>query len=218
MNYSEAISYIFQDKDWVKKILLGGLCVFIAVFTGILFFAALPAIGYYVGVLRNVMKGEEKPLPEWKDWNKFFADGLLGAIILFIYFLVIGGLGAIIIVNFAMGDMEDYERVLGIVFTAIGILIALALFGNLGLIRFAATNDFGAAFRFAEISQLLKNDFGNYMSVVIFASILNAILFLAGLGIFSPFTNFWGYMVQAHLFGQYAKVVNSTIPTVPTAS
>jgi hypothetical protein len=91
------------------------------------------------------------------------------------------------------------------------------LFGNLGLIRFAATNDFAAAFRFTEILQLLKNDFGNYLSIVVFVFILNSILFLAGLGIFSPFTNFWGYMVQAHLFGQYAKTVSANIPVAQSA-
>jgi hypothetical protein len=64
---------------------------------------------------------------------------------------------------------------------------------------------------------LLKNDFGNYLTIVIFTSILNAMLFLAGLGIFSPFTNFWGYMVQAHLFGQYAKGVQATTPAVQSA-
>jgi hypothetical protein len=217
MNYSAAISYIFQDHDWPKKILIGGLCLFVAVFTGILFFAVLPAIGYYVSVLRRVMNGEEKPLPEWKDWNKFFADGLMGAIILFVYFIVLGGIGAIVIVNIAIADLADYERVLGIVFTALGILLGLVLFGNLGLIRFAATNDFAAAFRWSEISQLLKNDFGNYLSIVVFVSILNAILFLAGLGIFSPFTNFWGYMVQAHLFGQYAKGVSANVPVTQSA-
>jgi len=214
MNYSEAISYIFQDKGWAKKIGMGGLCLFIAVFTGILFFAAFFAIGYYVNVLRHVMNGVEKPLPEWTEWNKFFSDGLMGAIILFVYCVIIGGIGAAIIVYFATGDLPDYERVLGIVFTALGIFLGLILFGNLGLIRFAATNDFAAAFRFGEITNMLKNDFGNYLTIVIFTSILNAILFLAGLGIFSPFTNFWGYMVQAHLFGQYAKNLNAAVPVV----
>lgn len=215
MNYSEALAYIFQDKDWTKKTALGGLCVFIAVFTGILFFAAFFAMGYYVSVLRNVMQGKEKPLPEWTEWNKYFVDGLMGAIILFVYFIAIGGLGAIVIVNLATADLRDYEQVLGIIFTALGILFALSLFGNLGLMRYAATNDFAAAFRYTEISQWLRNDFGNFVTIVIFTTILNAILFVAGLGIFSPFTNFWGYMVQAHLFGQYARGVNATVPAVP---
>lgn len=215
MNYSEALAYIFQDKDWTKKIALGGLWLFIALFTGILFFAAFLAMGYYVSVLRNVMQGEEKPLPEWTEWSKYFVDGLMSGIILLIYFIMIGGLGAIVIVNLATADLPDYEMVLGIIFTALGILFALSIFGNLGLMRYAATNDFAAAFRYTEISQWLRNDFGNFVTIVIFTTILNAILFVAGLGIFSPFTNFWGYMVQAHLFGQYARGVNSTVPAVP---
>ena len=213
MNYSTALSYIFQDQDWLKKTVLGGFCIFIAVFSGILFFAAFFAIGYYIHVLRHVMNNAEKPLPEWdNNWSKFFTDGLLGAFILLVYFIIIGGLGAIIIVNFALAEMPDYEKVLGIIFTSLGILLGLTIFCNLGLMRFAATNDFAAAFRLPEISQMLKNDFGNFVTIVLFTSLLNAMLFLAGLAVFSPFTNFWGYLVQAHLFGQFAKGANSTVP------
>lgn len=219
MNYSIALSYIFQDKDWLKKNLLGGLCLFIAIFSGILFFAAFFAIGYYINVLRHVMQGGEKPLPEWdNNWGKFFADGLMGALILLIYFIAIGGLGAILIVNFALSDMADYEKVLGIIFSALGILLGLTVMSNLGLMRFAATNDFAAAFRLSEISQLVKNDFGNFVTIVLFTSLLHAILFVAGLAIFSPFTNFWGYLVQAHLFGQFAQPKNATLPVVPSAA
>src|SRR5574341_1241494 len=120
MNYSEAISFIFQDKDWVKKIAIGGFCLFVALFTGILFFIGFFARGYYVSVMRNVMHGQEIFLPEWKDWNKFFVDGLMGAIILFVNFLLIGGLCAAIIVAIATTSNADFEMVLGIVFTAIG--------------------------------------------------------------------------------------------------
>lgn len=219
MNYSEALSFTFQDKDWLKKTAIGGFCVFIAVFTGLFFFVGFFAIGYYLAVLRNVIRGEEKILPEWdSNWSKFFADGLMGAIIMLINFLVIGGLGAIIIVGLATSsDLADYEMVLGIVFTAIGMAICLIVTTNLCFMQFAKTNDFAAAFRVAEIANLLKNDSGNFLTIVIFVSILNAILFLAGLGIFSPFTNFWGYLVQAHLFGQYARRATTTVPVIQSA-
>jgi hypothetical protein len=107
--------------------------------------------------------------------------------------------------------------VLGIVFTAIATAVCLIVTINLCLIQFAQTNDFAAAFRFSEAADLLKNDFANFLTILIFVSILNAILFLAGLGIFSPFTNFWGYMVQAHLFGQYAKSARTTAPVIQSA-
>jgi hypothetical protein len=218
MNYSEALSFTFQDKDWLKKTAIGGFCVFIAVFTGLFFFVGFFAIGYYLAILRNVIHGEEKILPEWdSNWGKFFADGLMGAIIMLINFLAIGGLGAIIIVGIATSFNADYEMVLGIIFTAIGMIICLIVTTNLCFIQFAKTNDFAAAFRVAEIANLLKNDFGNFLTIVIFVSILNAILFLAGLGIFSPFTNFWGYLVQAHLFGQYARRATTAVPVIQSA-
>jgi hypothetical protein len=218
MNYSEALSFTFQDKDWLKKTAIGGFCAFIAVFTGLFFFVGFFAIGYYLAVLRNVIHGEEKILPEWDgNWGKFFADGLMGAIIMLINFLVVGGLCAIIIVGIATSFNADYEMVLGIVFTAIGAAICLVVTINLCFIQFAKTNDFAAAFRMAELGNLVKNDFGNFLTIVIFVSILNAILFLAGLGIFSPFTNFWGYLVQAHLFGQYARRTITAVPVMQPA-
>lgn len=219
MNYSEALSFTFQDKDWAKKTAIGGFCLFIAVFSGILFFIGFFAIGYYLGVLRNVIHGAEKTLPEWENnWGKFFADGLMGAIIILINVLVIGGVCAAIIVALAISsELADYEMVLGIIFTSIATAICLVVTINLCFIQFAKTNDFAAAFRFSEAVDLLKNDFANFLTIVIFVSILNAILFLAGLGIFSPFTNFWGYMVQAHLFGQYAKKSRMAAPVVQSA-
>jgi len=87
------------------------------------------------------------------------------------------------------------------------------LWANYGLIQFAATENFGSAFSLSGIFTLIKNDLGNFLAIMIFSSILNAILFLAGLGILSPFTNFWGLVVQAHLFGQCAKGLQSTTPT-----
>jgi hypothetical protein len=219
MNYSEALSFTFQDEEWAKKIALGGLLVFIAVFSGILFFIGFFAMGYYVSVLRNVMAGEGTPLPEWKNWGKFFADGVLGGIILLLYFLVIGGITAFLIVSVATEPgLQDFEMAILITGISIAALLSLAIFANLGLVQFAATNDFGAAFNLSEIFRSLRNDFGNYLTITIFSSILNCILFLAGIGIFSPFTNFWGLVVQAHLFGQCARGIRESSTVVQSVS
>jgi hypothetical protein len=209
MNYSEALSFSFQDQAWAKKIAIGGLMVFVAMFTGVFFFVGFFAIGYYVTVLRNVMHGEAKPLPEWRNCGKLFGDGILGGIIFLIYFLVIGGITALFIVKAATdSDLYRFELAMTITVISLVALLSLSIFANLGLMQFAATNDFAAAFNLSEIFRLLRNDFGNYFSITILSIILNGILFMAGIGIFSPFTNFWGFMVQAHLFGQCAKSVS----------
>ena len=214
MNYSEALSFTFQDKEWLKKVGIGGFFALISFYAGLFFIFGFFLVGYYIGVLRNVMNGEESPLPDWSNMSKIFVDGIMGTIIILIYFIIIGGLCAILITNVATDPyIQDYELAISCVLTSLLTLFALGFFINYGLIQYAATENFGSAFSLSGIFTLVKNDLGNFLAIMIFSSILNAILFLAGLGILSPFTNFWGLVVQAHLFGQCASGLQSTTPT-----
>ena len=217
MNYSEALSFTFQDEEWLKKIAIGGLIAFVSFYVGLFFIFGFFLVGYYLGVLRNVMRGDEKPLPDWGDMGKIFVDGMLGAIIALFYFIIIGGLCAILIVNVANDFMPDYEKAFLIVFISLGTLLAMAFFINFGLIQFAATENFGAAFSLSAMIKLLRGNLGNFLAIVVFSLILNGILFLAGLGILSPFTNQWGMVVQAHLFGQCAREAYAEMMAVQSA-
>jgi len=219
MNYSEALSFTFQDKEWLKKIGLGGLFALISVYAGLFFIFGFFLVGYYIGVLRNVMHGEETPLPDWSNMSKIFVDGLMGTIIILIYFIAIGGICALLIARITSDPyVQDHEVAISCVLTALATLFALGFFINYGLMQIAATENFGSAFSLSGIFTLIKTDFGNFLAVLIFSSILNAILFLAGLAILSPFTNFWGLVVQAHLFGQYARGLQGTTPPVPQSA
>ncbi|MCG8607488.1 DUF4013 domain-containing protein [bacterium] len=217
MNYSEALSFTFNDEDWLKKLGIGGLFALLSVYAGLFFILGFFIMGYYIGVLRNVMKGEEKPLPDWSDMGKIFVDGLLATIITLFYFVVIGGICAMMIVNVANDYMPDHERVLLIIFISLATLVALTFFINYGLMQLAATNNFAAAFQPASMIRLIKDNLGNFIAVTVFSITLNGLLFLAGLGIVSPFTNFWGLIVQAHLFGQVAKEIVPTTTAVQSA-
>jgi len=214
MNYSEAISFTFQDKEWLKKIGIGGFLALVSCFAALFFIFGFFLVGYYIGVLRNVMNSEESPLPDWSNMSKIFVDGIMGTIIILIYFVFIGGMCALIITRVAMDPyLLDYEVAISCVLTSLVTLFALGFFINYGLIQFATTENFGSAFSLSGMITLIKNDLGNFLAIMIFSSILNAILFLAGLGILSPVTNFWGLMVQAHLFGQCARGLRGTTPT-----
>lgn len=222
MNYTEALSFSFQDEEGFKKLLIGGIIAFVSLFTGLIFITGFFIMGYYINLLRNVMQGIEKPLPRWDNWSKLIVDGLLGGIISLIYFIVIGGLAAIMIYSVVEDPgMRDFEMVMAIIVISLLALFSLTILCSLGLARFATTNDFASAFNLTEIFRLLRNDFGNYLSISIFSFILNAVLFFAGLGIFSPFTNFWGLVVQAHLIGQCVRRAGeqpvTLHPAVPTS-
>lgn len=215
MNYSEALSFAFEDHEWLKKLLIGGLLAFLGFFAGLIFITGFFILGYYVAVLRNVINQEEKPLPDWADFGKIFVDGVMAGIIFVIYFLVIGGIGAIPIVHFAMDPyMLGVEKGISITVISLIILFFLCFFSNAGIIRFALTNNFAEAFNFSAMAHLLRHNLGNFIAIIIFSAILNCILFLAGFGIISPFTNFWGFLVQAHLFGQCARAIHKNMDVV----
>jgi len=218
MNYSEALSYTFRDEDWLKKIAIGGLIAWVSFYLGLVFIFGFLLLGYYLGIVRNVLKGEERVLPAWADWGKLFVDGIMGSIILFVYLVLTGGLCALIIINICAGVyVSDVEMTLGIVLVSLLTCFSLMFLTNFGLLQFAATNNFAAAFSLSTLSTVLKEHFGDFLAIIIFSMILNAILLFAGLGILSPFTNFWGMVVQAHLFGQCAKRCLVTTEVAPSA-
>ena len=90
----------------------------------------------------------------------------------------------------------------------------LIIFSNIGLLLYLNSDNFGAAVNFAEVLHFFRRQAGNLFAISVFTFILNLILFFAGLGIFSPFTNFWGFVVQAHLFGQCSRNYQPATPAI----
>ncbi len=206
MNYSEALSFAFQDEEWLKKMAIGGLLILVSFYFGLIFIFGFFILGYYIGIMRNVIHDTEKSLPDWHHWSKLFIDGIMGAVILLIYFVIIGGLCALMIVSICtQAYFPQVEMVMSIVSVSLMTLFLLMFFTNFGLLQFALTDNFASAFDISALLRIIKNGFGHFLAIIIFSLILNAILLFAGLGFFSPFTNFWGLVVQGHLFGQCAK-------------
>ncbi len=219
MNYSEALSFVFEDEEWLKKMAIGGFIALVSFYAGLVFIFGFFLVGYYIGVMRLVMAGDENPLPDWSDTSKLFVDGLLGAIISLVYVIICGGLCALFIVNLANSPYtSDAEMVVGCVVAGFATFFALTFFINYGLMQFALTESFSAAFSFPDMLRFFRNNLGDFIAITIFSLILNLMLLCAGLAILSPFTNFWGMVVQAHLFGQCARQSRPVSEVMQTAS
>jgi hypothetical protein len=217
MDYAEAMSFMFRDKDWVKKVLIGGGIGFVCIYSGILFFLIFILVGYYVGVIRNASGAKEVALPDWKEWNQIIVDGILGSIIVLIHLIVIGGILAILIVLIANDILlPDYQKGILITLIVCSAIFALTIFSNLGIIQFSRSGNFAEALSLRKVFRFLKDNFGNFIAITIFSLILNLVLFLVGLGIFSPLTNFWGLIVQAHLFGQCVSLKQNAATALQT--
>ncbi len=73
MDYGKAFTFVFEDKKWVTKVLIGGILSLIPIVN-------LIVIGYGLKALKNVAEGAAEPLPEWDDFADYFVQGLMSAL------------------------------------------------------------------------------------------------------------------------------------------
>ncbi len=207
MDIGKAFTYVFDDERWITKVLVGGLFSLLSmILIGIPF-----VIGYMVQTIKNVIDGQDDPLPEWSDLGEMFTQGLMLALAFVIYaipmFLLIGcGIIPAAILSDAGGDAEGLAA---LIMTCTNCIIGLygLLLGIISpaiIVRYAVTGEFAAAFRFNEIFNLITKNIGNYIVVILLSWVAS---FLGGLGaivcgVGAFFTGFWAYLVQAHLYGQ----------------
>jgi hypothetical protein len=220
MDIGRAFSFVFEDEDWVVKVLIGAVLVL----TGIGF---IPVIGYGLEVARRVVRGDPQPLPAWDDWGAKIVEGLVSWVISFIWSLpgvILAGCIAIILVP----TTDQYGRVSAwgvLASVCVGLLVLLySLFLMLvlpaAITHYAVTGEFGAAFRFGEVIGMVRNNLGAYLMVLvitILAGLIGSLGTVAcAIGVF--FTSFYSTLVMYYAYGQAYRVavgnVSGELPSV----
>ena len=209
MDIGRSFTYVLEDDEWWKKVLLGGL------FSLIPIAGQFYAIGYVLEVISNVMGGRETPLPEaLENLGGRIVKGLLAVAIMLIYalplliVLVCPAVG-IPLASSASADPDTAGVIASIAGTCFGCISAI--YGVLmGLVqpfawgKYVETGQFGEAFKFGEILNMLKENIGPALIVLLvnalatfLASMVGSIL--CGIGLF--FAMFYAQLVSAYLFG-----------------
>lgn len=176
MNFGKSFTYMFDDDNWISKYLIGILISLVP----ILNFAWA---GYGVGIMRNMARGMEKPLPSWDNLGEKFKDGLIIAVATFIY-----ALPAIIVISIgviasAASGGKGASTVLVVLASCCGgiYLLAFSFLQPALLIHYARTNSFGALFQVGEVIKLATQNIGEYLMAWVTGLIAGAIF-----GIVSP--------------------------------
>lgn len=88
MNFSRAFTYIFDDRDWLVKLLVTAVVMVLAALltlplVGLALWAIL--LGYQADIVRNVRMGAPRPLPPWQNFGRLLSNGLnvLGGVIVY---------------------------------------------------------------------------------------------------------------------------------------
>ncbi len=182
MDVNKAFRFMFDDKQWISKLLIGAVM-------SVLSFLIIPAFilqGYLVKIVRQVMDGNDSELPEWMDYGKLLRDGFFVTIgqliwalpfilLMLIVGLVTGGLGSVVD---SSGDMVAAATTGAGLLVACLVLLTVIAFLFLTpalLIQYARENEFGALFRFSEIFDIIRD----HMADILIAFLVSVVAVLA---------------------------------------
>lgn len=181
---ARSFTYMFEDKAWLSKILVGAAFVLLTP----LVIGALFLGGYLVEVIKRSYEDNEVPLPEWDNFGDLIGKGLIVLIITIL--LYIPGL----ILSFL-----PCTQLLVFAYTILAMLVAPLFYA-----RYAITGDLNAVFEFSEIIDLFKDNIANLAAVLIMWIIFSVIASLGvlALGIGVLFTIFYANLGLCFLFGK----------------
>jgi uncharacterized protein DUF4013 len=219
VDIGRSFTYITEDEEWWKKVLIGGLLSLIPIV------GQFYLMGYVLATLKNVIDGREIPLPEpLDDFGDKLIKGLLLSVITFIYFLPItligtcSGAGAPLFQeNIADPDTANtivmvWSSCFGCISFVLGIATSLLL--PFVWSKYAETGQFGDAFKLGEIFGMLRATIGQAVIVVLVGGLAAMVAGIAGLiacGVGLIFTTFYAQLVTAFLYGSVYRQAKAAV-------
>ncbi|HEX9982132.1 MAG TPA: DUF4013 domain-containing protein [Thermoanaerobaculia bacterium] len=211
LDFVRPFAYVFEDPEWLRKILIGGLFYLAGFFIVGWFFI----LGYAAQTTRNVIAGREHPLPEWDDLGNYFAEGLRIAGVWLVYMLPLFFLfGALIVPAVMMGALAGNENEAGQVIATgmtgciyclmFPLMLALMAWMPAVMLRVAVRQTFASAFEFRVIWRFIRGNVANYLLAIVVWMVAR---FIGGFGVMFfcigvIFTGFWAFLITAHAFAQ----------------
>ncbi len=225
MDFVKALTYPFDDQDWLKKL---GIAVVISLIMFIPLIGTIPGAilmqGWSIEIIRRVKNNHPTPLAEWDDFGGIFSKGLTPFLAALIY-----QIPTLIFVCIAMavtflpalgGDNSDAAAGLagmtGILWLCCSCLIVLyaiaagvVFYG--GLMRYVDKPEFGTFMQFGENLALVRNNIGDFGMALVFIILGGAIAgILSGTGIGALVASAFSSYFSSHILGQLAQKLSAT--------
>lgn len=203
IDFARPFTFVFEDPQWLMKIVIGGLFYVAAVFIVGIFFI----FGYLGRMTRNIIAGNPRPLPEWDDLGEYFAEGLKLSLVVLVYTLPILLVTAALVIPVIMLQGREGEDAAGVMLSCLMMaIIPLGLFAWLiipaALVRGMAENRPFAALEIREVLGFIRGNLTNYLialMIYILSSFLSQFgVILLCVGVF--FTAFWSQVVSTAAF------------------
>ncbi len=213
MQFGKAFSYVFEDKDWFKKLAIMGLISLIPILGQIVL------VGWMIDIIKKVIRHEPVTLPDL-DFGGQLSRGFSGFVVGLVYALpviVLSIIQSIVMAVTTGGANNDNTGAVGGVMVAVSICFGLVYFlyslvlyfiYPIAYGRLADTGKISDALKFGEVFGLIKKAPG-----AVFIALLGALVasLIAPLGIIACvvgvlLTLVYSSAITGHLFGQAYNV------------
>ena len=214
-DFAKPFTFVFNDPNWLAKILIGGL-FYLAV---IVLIGPIFILGYNARLMRNVIAGNPQPLPEWSDLGEYFSEGLrlLGVVLLYsipvIVLVCMFVIPAVIAGAVSHNNNDALNQLSGgfagcascLIFP---LSILIALWMPAALTMAVVDRRFSAAFEFGRIWTYIRTNLANFLLAFVvyyvarFAAGFGVILLC--IGVF--FTAFWGMVVATYAYAEVYRL------------
>ncbi len=216
LDFGKALTFMFEEPDWMKKFLIGVGMVLLAI--PLAFLGGIPAVipifiltGYSIEISRRKAQNLPTVLPEWEgNWGKYFKDGAFLTLAAIVYALpllvpLFGFVCAtVVLADGSTGEIEGPLAFMGFCLACVTILYIIPLYVFLygGLVEFMRTGEFRSFFNFRNLAALKSGNDGNprknfflvLLMILVPLSLVGSVIPVLG--------SIWALYVQGHLFGQ----------------
>lgn len=218
MDFAYAVTYIFEDRQWVRKLVLLAVFTFFSLLplVGLLPFAVV--VGYLYEIAVNVRLGRPRPLPKWTNYERRFAQGaqiLLAMVVYHLPLIVFGCGGTWIFSAVAGGFLGDTLSFVLLCCATPLLLIYLAIAWPLlatGIAEQIETGDARRMFRLVHLWDVLSNNgilAAQWVAYTLLVNIATMLLF-AFPCIGWILALLFAVPVQGHLLGQFTHKLSLT--------
>jgi hypothetical protein len=223
MDIGKSFTYVFEDPNWIMKVLIGGI-------VGIIPIVNFAALGFMVTTLKNVADSQPQPLPEWGNFGEHFMKGLyvfVGALVYIAPILLL--YCCMMVIPIALGGAGSAAgRDAGSTLAGVGsilsmclgclmflLVLVVAVMFPAALTRYAMSSQLSTFWDFRGNFDLISKNLGNYIMAILIVWVAGFLasfgMILCIIGVF--FTSFWSQLVSAHVYAQFWRASQGQIAT-----
>jgi hypothetical protein len=216
MDYSQAFTYIFEDKQWGSKLVILGLMVLLSIVLLIVLIGLIPlsiCLGFLAQLTNNVRNGHPRPLPGWNDYTEKMTIG--GHLLIAILLYNLPTLMLVLLVSFFVNVIGGGFLGITVNLMALCCAVPLILLYNMiawsllaaGLAQYVETGKRGVLYRPVHLWDVVRSHGNLTLRWMVAATVVNVVALLTGWipCIGTPVILTMALLVHGHFLGQYAR-------------